>query len=281
MKWLFGICIVLFSACQQTEKPEYAKLTGHWHIFHHEEAYKGSYEIIDFENSIFYEGGYEHETSKGYADFPNQTLYFSPVTGRLSFLYKYGFSGDSLLLKGIEANDSKVLAYDFYAVKVSKKICTSYEHLSRYSGLNVDLPTIVDFKGFDTLTPLGWQNTIHVGYLKKGELTNIVIKDMNDRDLASNDLSLFMEKHKICVPVLNQSEIELTFYTDKETKIKHLKPILQKLAEIPDRPKVVGVFQYNPQPDDFELFGKEVVFEGVDWETIEDELLFSEYVLIQ
>ena len=102
-----------------------------------------------------------------------------------------------------------------------------------------------------------------------------------DLEVTTNNISSYLERHKITVSDQHHDKIQLAFYADKETKIKHLKPILQKLAEIPDRPKVVLVFQYNPQQDDFELFGKEVIFEGMDWSEVEDELLFSEYVLGQ
>ena len=283
MKWLFGICIFLFSACQHIEKPKYKDLNGHWHIFHHEETKKRCYEIIDFKNSIiFHEGGIESEWYKGYADFPNQKLNFSPVTGRLSKSFKYEFSGDSILLKRIEPFDHKVLAYDYYAIKVNEKTCTLYEHNFRCSGLNSELTKIDKIDGFEELSGFGLQAIIQTGHSKSLDSSEIFIQEGTEQSIFKEiDIPLFLEKHRVTIQILRRSEIQLAFYADKKTKIKHVKPILQKLSEVIDRPKVVLVFQYNPQPDAFELFGKEIIFEGVDWKEVDDELLFSDYVLRQ
>ena len=283
MKWLYGICIVLFPACQQEEKPKYTKLTGHWHVFQREDSGKNCYEIIDFKNStIFYEGGIEAEWYKGYADFPNQKLDFSPITGRLSKSFKYEFAGDSLLLKRIEPSDNKVLAYDYYAIKVNEKLCTFYEHDFRCSGLNSELTKIDKKEEFEELSPFGLQAIIQTGYSKSLDSSEILIQEGTEQSIIKEiDIPLFLEKHRIVISEEQKNKIQLAFYADKKTKIKHLKPILQKLAEITDRPKVVLVFQYNPQPDDFELFGKEIIFEGVDWQEVEDEMFFVDYVLGQ
>lgn len=280
MKWLFGICILLFSACQQEEESK--ELTGHWHIFHREESRQGCYEIIDFENSTtFYEGGFEADWNKGYADFLNQKLDFSPSTGRLSMSFKYEFHGDSILLKRVEPSDDKVLAYNYYAIKANEKTCTLYEHNFRCSGLNTELTKIDKVEGFEELSAFGWQAIIQTGYSKSLDTSEILIQEGTEQSISKEiNIPLFLEKHRITIPDEHKDKIQLAFYADKKTKVKHLKPILQKLSEI-DRPKVVLVFQYNPQPDAFELFGKEIIFEGVDWQEVEDELLFSDYVLGQ
>ncbi len=285
MKWLFGICIVLFSACQQEEKPKYTKLTGHWHVFHREDTID-CYEIIDFEGSTtFYEGAYKDiyrdRYNKGYADFPNQKLYFSPVSGRLTETYKYEFQGDTILLKCLEPYDY-VIEYEYYAVKVDKKQCSWYKDAFCCLGLSAELPIVIEDKGLNDLPVLGLQITLQIGYPKFGKSDSISVREMYSyEDINAEDIPLIIEKSYIVTNILRRGEIQLAFYADKETKVKHLKPILQKLAEITDRPKVVLVFQYNPQLGDFELFGKEVIFEGVDWQEVEDEMFFADYVLGQ
>ena len=278
MKWFLGVFGLISLSAWGMLEFVFPRPGGHWHLFDKEGLFRDSLDnfcVLDFnKNQIHLEDWIMGNTSR------LQKKLF--VGGECYYeVFDYHFSEDSLILTSLYETKEDTFVKRIYALPAHN--CTKEQHFFRHSNVDLKLSEIQDTIEFDRIKNMSLLEGIEIGKDKRNDFSKNMkaFYFQGSKEVTGDDIPLFLEKLKIIAPAANHDKIQLAFYADKETKIKHLKPILQKLAEIPDRPKVVLVFQYNPQPDDFELFGKEVVFEGVDWSVVEEELLFSEYVLGQ
>ena len=275
MKCFLGIFSVVSLSVWGILEYVFPRPEGHWHVYFDKSDGYGidNYEILNFKgNQISVRDKPEDYYYDGEVyRFDKKLQAWASCRG---FTVDYCFNGDSLIM----TQENK----RHYALKFDNEKCRRQSHFFSTSRVNIELKELSHTFNLERLQKLSLICEIEIGDEKQDSKEfSIYTGDLKLTEDNISMLPLHLEKHRITVSDQQKDNIQLAFYADKKTKIKHLKPILQKLAEITDRPKVVLVFQYNPQPDDFELFGKEVLFEGVDWDEVDDEMFFANYVLGQ